>query len=790
MSVKIKRGVESDRLAYTPLESELLFTTDNKEMFIGDGSTAGGVKISHTPTDILTDLKTVDGSGSGLDSELLGGKNEAAFMQNTNVAGGSANSLITSGAYRIDGSLVDIPNEFDFGQVLVIHSPSDTIAQIAFDYTSDDISWRSGNPWEVGGAGVWGPWRKIFHDGNMGTGSGLDADTLDGYNSTDFFRKNTVNTTSDSIYLDNGTYDTPSVVWQDPTGGGSGTATRLSVDMINESLRFIAHYRGTTTVPLSFSLANNTLSTQHFKTTNDCAIGSTNLPSGLFANGKALAFGDADTGIRQNGDGVLELWANDQNVLHITGTSVNLNKNTTLFGNLTINTDSNNILECSKTGGNTQSNTLLDNSDVGFRFVQSAAVTLKSDNDDFTYQGFNVHSERYGVINIMDHISAAQAAGTADSSASLQSTIDTLVGSQSRTILIPFDCTLRLDLSITLHAGINLIGNDHRNDNGTKGSIIRSHAGVIYLGGSNLVSGLTFIRNGASTTTSALVGYVGKALGAVAGNVVTDVTIRDCSIFGFDLGIDMGNNTTSAQTRGRWMIENINIDCRNGIYGKNLRDTCYFNNIHGWPFLGNGLTTGDLVNGIERGKFIQLGTSTQGADWARLTNCFSHSYSKGFTFQSTHKLTMDGCGVDYERYQSAVAGSYGIQIDGVCRAIGISNCQFSGGELAANISMDGVVNFSSCTFENAKNGLVLCAGTTTFSSCTFEVSASNDVPSPTWAVNCANAILTNNVCLVSNSYINSINSGIAKGANALEVKSYGNFFNGVTTNTGGGVTVV
>lgn len=34
------------------------------------------------------------------------------------------------------------------------------------------------------------------------------------------------------------------------------------------------------------------------------------VPSGSFNNGKAVAFGDSDTGVRQNGDGVLEFWTN------------------------------------------------------------------------------------------------------------------------------------------------------------------------------------------------------------------------------------------------------------------------------------------------------------------------------------------------------------------------------------------------------------------------------------------------------------------------------------------------
>lgn len=42
MALKLKRGLEADRLLYTPQIGELVYTTDNKQIFVGDGTTAGG----------------------------------------------------------------------------------------------------------------------------------------------------------------------------------------------------------------------------------------------------------------------------------------------------------------------------------------------------------------------------------------------------------------------------------------------------------------------------------------------------------------------------------------------------------------------------------------------------------------------------------------------------------------------------------------------------------------------------------------------------------------------------
>ena len=51
----------------------------------------------------------------------------------------------------------------------------------------------------------------------------------------------------------------------------------------------------------------------------DVGIGNTT-PGNSFDNGKSLALGDNDTGIRQNGDGVLELWSNNAQCFRVNNT--------------------------------------------------------------------------------------------------------------------------------------------------------------------------------------------------------------------------------------------------------------------------------------------------------------------------------------------------------------------------------------------------------------------------------------------------------------------------------------
>lgn len=46
MALQLRRGTNAERLQFTPLAGELIYTTDTKEVFIGDGSTVGGKPVT------------------------------------------------------------------------------------------------------------------------------------------------------------------------------------------------------------------------------------------------------------------------------------------------------------------------------------------------------------------------------------------------------------------------------------------------------------------------------------------------------------------------------------------------------------------------------------------------------------------------------------------------------------------------------------------------------------------------------------------------------------------------
>lgn len=60
MALRLRRGTDAQRLLITPLEGELIYTTDTKRLYIGDGTTLGGVGVNTGAVYGLDDLTDVD----------------------------------------------------------------------------------------------------------------------------------------------------------------------------------------------------------------------------------------------------------------------------------------------------------------------------------------------------------------------------------------------------------------------------------------------------------------------------------------------------------------------------------------------------------------------------------------------------------------------------------------------------------------------------------------------------------------------------------------------------------
>ena len=201
---------------------------------------------AYTAADVLVKIKTVDGSGSGLNADGLDGYHADVASNVNSVAVRDANGWITargvhsdapqgtaplvvdsstrvdylnadmvdgyhvsdllrnflagnntnlntltnSGVYRLSGNPVNGPAPaVDYGQLLVLHGAADTITQIAFPYGAGYMFFRNGNPSDVGGSGSWGPWNRVWSTGNQGAGSGMDADSVDGLHAADLMTR-------------------------------------------------------------------------------------------------------------------------------------------------------------------------------------------------------------------------------------------------------------------------------------------------------------------------------------------------------------------------------------------------------------------------------------------------------------------------------------------------------------------------------------------------------------------------------------------------------------------------
>ena len=56
MALKLRRGTDSQRALITPADGELIYTTDTKKLYIGDGSTAGGNPVDTAGTSLEANL--------------------------------------------------------------------------------------------------------------------------------------------------------------------------------------------------------------------------------------------------------------------------------------------------------------------------------------------------------------------------------------------------------------------------------------------------------------------------------------------------------------------------------------------------------------------------------------------------------------------------------------------------------------------------------------------------------------------------------------------------------------
>lgn len=118
-------------------------------------------------SDAIMELQNTVVPESQINNIAYGHIMKYAMIDNTivehNTTNNDFNTLTKSGVYRFNSSdsYLNAP-PLSWGQVLVLHSSGDTIAQIAFDFSSNTGIFyvREGNSSDVGGSGAWHSWAK------------------------------------------------------------------------------------------------------------------------------------------------------------------------------------------------------------------------------------------------------------------------------------------------------------------------------------------------------------------------------------------------------------------------------------------------------------------------------------------------------------------------------------------------------------------------------------------------------------------------------------------------------
>lgn len=85
MALRLRRGTDAERQIITPLQGELVYATDTKKLYVGDGSTAGGVLVGPTAADQFTEL--VGDTTPQLGGDLDLNNNNITGIGNINIDG-------------------------------------------------------------------------------------------------------------------------------------------------------------------------------------------------------------------------------------------------------------------------------------------------------------------------------------------------------------------------------------------------------------------------------------------------------------------------------------------------------------------------------------------------------------------------------------------------------------------------------------------------------------------------------------------------------------------------------
>ena len=160
-----------------------------------------GATADQTAAQILTAIKTVDGSGSGLDADTVDGLQASSFLRSdaddsvssyTNQITFPSNSAIATASGN-QASLQVYQGTANADAFMQFHIAGDYALYFGLDGTTNDLA--------VGGWSKGANKYKVWHAANDGSGSGLDADTVDGIQASSFLRSDQSDTMTGTLSI-------------------------------------------------------------------------------------------------------------------------------------------------------------------------------------------------------------------------------------------------------------------------------------------------------------------------------------------------------------------------------------------------------------------------------------------------------------------------------------------------------------------------------------------------------------------------------------------------------------
>ena len=107
MALRLRRGTDAERLLIVPAAGELIYTTDTKKVYVGDGATEGGLPIDTGALSIneLTDVNTTQGDSTqpANGEALVWDSNNQEWRPGVVAGGGGASNLIDLNDVSVSG---------------------------------------------------------------------------------------------------------------------------------------------------------------------------------------------------------------------------------------------------------------------------------------------------------------------------------------------------------------------------------------------------------------------------------------------------------------------------------------------------------------------------------------------------------------------------------------------------------------------------------------------------------------------------------------------------------------